>query len=135
MPKLSNPRRPAPSSGGPGWSWLWFPFPGFVLPFPFPFSLGLVMTLPFLHWVGPFTDVSLQRVVRWTASYVLLLKPTLRSFVANSPTPVAASSKTSLLTTLGLESESLVQLPFAFYSFHLVVHPFLVSQSPSQLEL
>ena len=36
------------------------------------------------------------------------LKSTLRFFVARSPTPNAVSSETSLLTTLGLESESFV---------------------------
>ena len=35
------------------------------------------------------------------------------SFVAESPTPIAVSSKTSLLTLLGLECESFVHVSFA----------------------
>ena len=74
-----------------------FPFFFFFLPFfPFPFffsfshsfSFWLVVILPFLWWVGPFTNVSLQQVLWWIALCVLSLKPALRFFVVNSPPPI-----------------------------------------------
>ena len=111
MPKSFNLRCPVCSSGDPAWSWVRFPFRG-TCPLPFPFSYGLVVTLPFLRWVCPFTNVFVQSVLWWIALCVLLFVPTLRFLVANSPTTIAVSSKTSLLTMLGLESASFVHLTF-----------------------
>ena len=47
------------------------------------------------------------------SSCILLFKPTLGFFVPDSPTPIAVSTKLSLFTTLGLESESFVHFSFA----------------------
>ena len=55
--------------------------------------------------------------------------------VATSPTPIAVSSKTSLLTTLGLESRSFVCFTLLLAFFHHVFRASLVSQGLFQLEL
>ena len=105
----------------------------FSLSLSFPF--GLVVTLPFLRWVCPFTNVSLQPVLWWIALCAHLSEPTLRFFVANSPTPSAVSSNTSLFTTLGLESESFVCILPLFLLFPPCFPPFLFLRAFSQLEL